>query len=60
MKKSENIQHDLENLGKSGTDIRDRGAFIDALDGMADFFVTSDAKMSKNAPAGKIAAKYGL
>jgi predicted nucleic acid-binding protein len=54
------IQKDLQTLAKSGTDIHDRGAYIDALLAGADVFVTSDRQLADPGPAERIAQKYGL
>lgn len=44
----------LSRLAKAGTDLRDRGALIDALHASADLFVTSDGQLSKDGPASRI------
>ena len=54
-------QQKIQNgLAKSGTDIRDRGAYVDALSAGVDVFMTSDGKLVKDGPASRIAEKYGL
>ena len=59
-RRNEAIQEDLQRLAKSGTDIRDRGAYIDALSAKVDIFVTSDRQLAGSGPASRISAKYGL
>ncbi len=59
-RRNEAIQHELEDLGKSGNDIRDRGAYIDALLGKADVFVTSDKHLVAAGPARRIEKQFGL
>ena len=59
-KRNEEINSDLERLACSGDDIRDRGAYIDALKFGADVFVTSDKHLVGNGPAGRIGTKFGL
>lgn len=53
-KRNEVLQRQLETLAKSGTSIRDRGAFIDAMCNEADRFVTSDRQLVKSGPAERI------
>lgn len=59
-KRNEEIQKDLMTLAKSGADIRDRGAYIDALLAKADAFVTSDKGLAGEGPSKRIADRYGL
>lgn len=59
-KRNEEIQNDLKKRAKSGADIRDRGAYIDALHAHADVFVTSDEGLAGNGPSSRIAEKYDL
>ncbi|MCA9469143.1 MAG: PIN domain-containing protein [Nitrospira sp.] len=59
-KRNEEIQKDLTILAKSGVDIRDRGAYIDAFLANADAFVTSDKGLAGKGPSKRIADKYGL
>lgn len=47
-------------LAKSGADLRDRGAYIDALCAKADVFVTSDKDLAGKGPSKRIAEKFGL
>jgi predicted nucleic acid-binding protein len=58
--RNEAIQQELKKLAKSGNDIRDRGAYIDALRGGADFFVTSDRHLVGSRPAESIRKQFGL
>lgn len=53
-KRNDEIQRRLEALAKSGTDIRDRGAFVDALRNGVDGFVTSDKQLVGSGPAARI------
>lgn len=59
-KRNEQIQEELEQLAKSGNDIRDRGAYLDALLTRADAFVTSDRHLVGSGPARRIQAKFDL
>lgn len=59
-KRNEQIQIELERLAKTGNDIRDRGAFLDALLGGADVFVTSDRHLAGSGPSQRIQEKFGL
>ncbi len=59
-KRNEQIQHELEQLAKSGNDIRDRGAYLDALRAGADIFVTSDRQLAASGPARKIRERFRL
>ena len=54
MKSNDRIQMEFEQLAKSGTDIRDRGGFIDALCSGLDGFVTSDKQLVGSGPAKRI------
>ena len=60
MSRNEEIQEELEKLAKSGNDIRDRGAYIDALKANADAFVTSDKHLVGSGQAQRIREKFGL
>jgi hypothetical protein len=53
-KRNEQIQQELEQLAKSGNDIPDRGAYLDALRAGADAFVTSDKQLVGTSPAARI------
>jgi predicted nucleic acid-binding protein len=59
-RRNEEIQNELEQLAKSGNDIRDRGAFLDAWLGGADVFVTSDKQLVGSGPSRKIRDKFGI
>jgi predicted nucleic acid-binding protein len=59
-RQNQEIQEEVKQLAKSGTDVRDRGAYLDALRTGADAFVTSDRHLAGSVPAGKIRAKFGL
>jgi predicted nucleic acid-binding protein len=59
-RRNEQIQKELEQLAKSGNDIRDRGAFLDALLGAADIFVTSDNQLASVGPAKRIQDRFGI
>lgn len=53
-KENDKTQSKLEKLAKSGNDIRDRGAFIDALRSNIDYFLTSDGQLVSEAPQKRI------
>ncbi len=59
-KRNKEIQQGLKNLAKSGADLRDLGAYIDALYARADVFVTSDKDLVGKGPSNRIAEKYKL
>jgi len=59
-KKNQAMQDELAQLAKSGNDIRDRGAYIDAINAKVDAFITSDAQLVRNGPAGRIKDKFGV
>ena len=59
-RKNQKIQEELENLAKAGNDIRDRGAYIDALSANVDAFITSDKQFAGSGPAKRIESKFGL
>ncbi len=59
-RRNEDIQQELKNLAKSRNDIRDRGAYIDALLAKADAFVTSDQHFVASRPARSIEKRFGL
>jgi predicted nucleic acid-binding protein len=59
-RRNEQIQEELEQLAKSGNDIRDRGAYIDALGTAADAFVTSDRQLVGSGPAKRIEDRFRL
>jgi predicted nucleic acid-binding protein len=58
--RNQEIQEELSALAKSGNDIRDRGAYIDALLGGVDVFVTSDRHLAGSGPATRIETRFGL
>ncbi len=59
-RRNQKIQRELEALAKAGTDIRDRGAYVDALRAGVDAFVTSDTQLVASAPAKRIEDRFGL
>jgi predicted nucleic acid-binding protein len=59
-KQNQRIQAEFEKLAKSGNDIRDRGAYLDALRAHADAFVTSDRHLVGSGPARRIEDAFGL
>ena len=54
------LQQRLKALAKTGTDIRDRGAALDALLNGVDGFVTSDGALADPKPAARIREATGL
>jgi predicted nucleic acid-binding protein len=57
-KRNEEIQQELRKLANAGNDIRDRGAYVDALMAKADVLVTSDSQLSASGPAQRIASRF--
>jgi predicted nucleic acid-binding protein len=57
---NQELQEELEQLAKSGNDIRDRGAYIDAINAHVDAFVTSDGQFAESGPAERIKKRFGL
>lgn len=57
-KKNQKRQEKLLTLAKSGNDIRDRGAFIDALLNDMDAFITSDKQLVGNGPKERIKTEF--
>ncbi len=55
---NDKIQEELNKLAKSGNDIRDRGAFIDALCANYDGFVTSDKQLVGSGPIKRINERF--
>lgn len=53
-------QEQISRLAKSGNDIRDRGALIDALRADCDFFITSDGQLSKPGPRQRLALEFPI
>jgi hypothetical protein len=52
------IQLELRALAKAGNDIRDRGAYIDALSDGLDGFVTSDKQLVGTGPSSRINGRF--
>jgi predicted nucleic acid-binding protein len=59
-RRNQEIQEELEGLAKSGNDIRDRGAYLDALHWSADVFVTSDKHLASSGPARRLHERFSL
>jgi hypothetical protein len=57
-KRNDKIQLELKALAKSGTDIRDRGGYIDALCSELDGFVTSDKQLVGTGPSKRINERF--
>jgi hypothetical protein len=57
-KRNHQIQLAIKALAKSGTDIRDRGGYIDALCSGADGFVTSDRQLIAPGPSERINERF--
>jgi predicted nucleic acid-binding protein len=57
---NELAQRELKQLANSGTDIRDRGALLDAIRAKADVFLTSDGQLGRQGPAKRIRARFGI
>jgi hypothetical protein len=57
-RRNDQIQSELKALAKSGTDIRDRGGYIDALCNGLDGFVTSDKQLVGSGPAARINKQF--
>lgn len=53
-------QLELKQLAGGGNDIRDRGAYVDALLAQMDVFVTSDQHFVKKVPSDRICERFGL
>ena len=58
--RNEQIQNEIENLAKSGNDIRDRGAFVDALCSGFDGFVTSDKQFVGSGPIKRLNGRFSI
>ncbi|MHB8652752.1 MAG: hypothetical protein ACYDA9_02630 [Terriglobia bacterium] len=58
--RNQEIQREIQALAKAGNDIRDRGAYLDALCAGVRVFVTSDKHLAGNEPARKIGERFGL
>ena len=59
-RRHDEIQAEIEVLAKAGTDIRDRGAYLDALMAGVHAFVTSDKQLVGSGPASRIGTRFGL
>lgn len=59
-RRNESIQHELKQLAGGGNDIRDRGAYLDALLAKMDAFVTSDGHFVNTEPARRMRERFGL
>lgn len=60
VQRNEKIQRELAYLAKSGSDLRDRGAYLDALHAGVDVFVTSDKQLVGSRPAARIHERFRL
>lgn len=54
------LRAEIAQLAKAGADIRDVGAYIDALHAGVDVFVTKDRDLCGSGPAKRIAARFPL
>jgi len=54
------LQIKVVSLAKAGIDIRDCGAYIDAIRAKADAFVTSDRQLAAGVPATRLKEAFGL
>lgn len=57
-KRNHKMQLEIKALSKSGTDIRDRGGYIDALRSHLNGFVTSDKQFVATGPSKRINERY--
>lgn len=57
-RRNDQIQLELKALAKSGTDIRDRGGYVDALCSGLDGFVTSDKQLVGDGPSKRINKRF--
>lgn len=57
-RRNDKIQLELKALAKSGTDIRDRGAYIDSLCSGLDGFITLDRQLIGSGPAMRINQRF--
>jgi len=57
-RQNDQIQSELKALAKSGTDIRDRGGYIDALRNGLNGFVTSDKQLVGPGPSARINKRF--
>lgn len=60
MEINQSLELRLESLSKAGTDLRDRGAVVDALRAGVDAFITSDGQLCKKGPAARIEAELRI
>ena len=60
MRRNHAIQEELGSLAKSGNDLRDRGAFLDALHASMDAFVTNDKQLVGTGPAKRIFDRFQM
>jgi hypothetical protein len=58
IRRNDQVQLELKALAKSGTDIRDRGGYIDALRNGLDGFVTSDKQLVGSGPSARINKQF--
>jgi predicted nucleic acid-binding protein len=59
-RRNQDLQLELASLANAGNDIRDRGAYIDALLARAAVFVTSDRQLVGSGPASRIRQRFDL
>lgn len=59
-RRNEALRLELGSLAKAGSDIRDRGAYLDALRAGVDLFVTSDTQLVGSGPAARLQECFGL
>jgi hypothetical protein len=57
-RRNDQIQSELKAIANSGTDIRDRGGYIDALCNGIDGFVTSDKQLVGSGPSARINKRF--
>jgi len=57
-KGNQHLQQLIHQLAKKGADIRDRGAFLDAVLADMDFFITHDPHLSGSGPAQRLAGRF--
>jgi len=59
-RRHDDVQGEIQTLAKAGTDIRDRGAYLDALMAAVEAFVTSDKQLAGSGPSVRIKERFGL
>jgi hypothetical protein len=59
-RRNQEAQTELASIAKAGNDLRDRGAYIDALCAGAAAFVTSDRQFVGSGPTSRIQKRFGL